>query len=419
MKITNVKIKQLNPSEYNPRSWDQSATENLTESIKRYGIVDPIIVNGAENRKNIVIGGHFRLKIAEDLGFTEIPVVYLDIPNIEKEKELNLRLNQNTGAWDYELLKNFDVDMLLDIGFDDTVLSHIWDEQLGVGDDEFNVEEELEQINDPQSRLGQVYKLGRHYLLCEDATDSSTIQTFLDSVQVDMIYCDPPYNISLDYNKGIGNKNTYGGSTNDSKTDQEYKDFITATLQNGLSVANDNTHIFYWCDERYIGLIQEIYQEQGIDNKRVCLWIKNNFNVTPNVAFNKVYEPCVYGTRGKPYLDEDVTKYHEILNKEVDSGNRTIDDIQDLFNIWLAKRIPTQEYEHPTEKPPTLHEKPLKRCTKPGDVVLDLFGGSGSTLVACEQLNRTCYIVEIEPTFCDLIINRYKKLTREEAVLCE
>lgn len=418
MKITNVKIAQLNPSEYNPRSWDQQAIDNLTESIKRYGIVDPIIVNGAESRKNIVIGGHFRLKIAKDLGYTEIPVVYVDIPDIEKEKELNLRLNQNTGAWDYELLKNFDVEMLLDIGFDDSDLSHIWDEQLGVSDDEFNVEEELEQIKEPKSRLGQVYKLGRHYLHCGDATDISAIQTFLDSVQVDMIYCDPPYNISLDYNKGIGNKKTYGGSTNDSKTDREYKEFITTTLQNGLSVASENTHVFYWCDERYIGLIQEIYQGLKIDNKRVCLWIKNNFNVTPNVAFNKVYEPCVYGTRGKPYLDENVTKYHEILNKEVDSGNRTIDDIQDLFNIWLAKRIPTQDYEHPTEKPPTLHEKPLKRCTKPGDVVLDLFGGSGSTLVACEQLNRTCYMVEIEPVFCDLIINRYEKLTREEAVLC-
>ncbi|PJA39676.1 hypothetical protein CO179_04765, partial [candidate division WWE3 bacterium CG_4_9_14_3_um_filter_39_7] len=155
----------------------------------------------------------------------------------------------------------------------------------------------------------------------------------------------------------------------------------------------------------------------GIENKRVCLWIKNNFNVTPNVAFNKVYEPCVYGTIGSPYLATNVTKYHEILNKEVDSGNRAIDDIIDLFNIWLVKRIPTQDYEHPTEKPSTLHEKPLKRCTKPGDIVLDLFGGSGSTMMACEQLNRACYMVEIEPIFCDLIIRRYQQLTGKEAVL--
>ena len=170
-----------------------------------------------------------------------------------------------------------------------------------------------------------------------------------------------------------------------------------------------------WCDETYIGLIQELYKELGIENKRVCLWIKNNQNPTPQVAFNKAYESCVYGTKGKPYLNKNIHNFNEVLNKEIGTGNRLLDDIEDYLNIWLVKRLPSNLYEHPTEKPVTLHEKPLRRCTKPGDKILDLFGGSGSTLIACQQMKRTAYLVEIEPIFCDLIIRRFEKFTNEKA----
>ena len=123
----------------------------------------------------------------------------------------------------------------------------------------------------------------------------------------------------------------------------------------------------------------------------------------------------MYGTRGKPYLSPKIQNLNELMNKEIGNGNRVIDDIMDLFNIWLAKRIPGQDYEHPTEKSPTIHEKALRRCTKPGDAVLDLCGGSGSTLIACEQLKRRAFLSEIEPIFCDLIIRRYEALTKTKA----
>lgn len=410
---------KLRPAEYNPRKWDEVAAKKLAESIKRFGLIDPIIVNGASNRKNIVIGGHFRLEVAKNLGITQVPVVYVNIPTIEKEKELNLRLNRNTGEWDFELLKDFDVELLLDVGFDDADLSHIWDDNLGIEDDEFDVEKELEKIKEPKTKLGDIFQLGSHRLICGDATDPEVVKKLVQDEKVSMLYCDPPYNISLDYNNGIGANGKYGGKTNDRKSGEEYKAFLKKTLENGLGVSLPNSHIFYWCDENYIGLIQEKYKELGITSKRVCLWIKNNQNVTPQTAFNKVYEPCVYGTRGNPYLSPSVRNLNEVLNKEVGTGNRLTDDILDLFNIWLAKRLPSQDYEHPTEKPPTLHEKALRRCTKAGDIVLDLFGGSGSTLIACEQLKRRAFLSEIEPIFCDLIIRRYEKLTGKEAKLCK
>ena len=160
--------------------------------------------------------------------------------------------------------------------------------------------------------------------------------------------------------------------------------------------------------------MQEIYKAAGIDQKRLCFWIKDNQNPVPKVAFNKATELCLYGTRGSPYLSDKIKNLNEALNKELTTGARLLDDIMDLFNIWLAKRLPTSQYEHPTEKPPTLYEKALRRCSKPGDAILDMTAGSGSLMVACHQLKRAAYLVEIEPIFCQLILNRYERLTNEK-----
>jgi len=415
IQTTQVSVNDLISPDYNPRKWSQDQIKNLKESIKRFGLVDPIIVNSAPERKNIIIGGNFRFNIAKQLGFKEVPVIYLNIPDIEKEKELNLRLNRNTGEWDFELLKNFDIEILMDVGFDNNDLSKIWDENLETEDDDFDTQKELEKIKEPKTKVGDIIQLGNHLLICGDSTDPKVIEKLSKEKVVDMIYSDPPYNISLDYNKGIGGKGKYGGQTNDSKTESEYLEFLQKSLQNGLSISKPDCHVFYWNDENHIGLIQGLFKEIGIENKRTCLWIKNGFSPTPNNAFNKCYEACIYGTIGKPYISDSLRNLNEIMNKEVGSGNRTIDDILDLLNIWLVKRLPGGEYEHPTEKSPTLHEKAIRRCTKVGDTVLDLFGGSGSTLIACEQLKRKCLMVEYEPIFCDLIISRYTKLTGKEA----
>ena len=365
----------------------------------------------------MVIGGHFRLHIAKELGISEVPVVYLNIPNLEREKELNLRLNKNTGDWDYELLKEFDTELLLDIGFNDLDLSNIWDDVLEIEEDEFNVEEELQNIKIPKTKLGDLYKIGTHKLICEDSTKKEPYDKLFKTEKADIVYSDPPFNIGLNYNKGIGNKRNYGGKTNDKKSYDEYAEFIKSFLQYSLIFTKPNAHIFTWCDQNFIGLIQQTYKQLNISHKRVCLWIKNNQNATPHIAFNKAYEPCVYGTLGKPFLSNTVKNLNELLNKEIGTGNRLLDDIQDYLEIWLVNRLSTPEYEHPTQKPVTLHEKPLRRCSKPGDLVLDAFGGSGSTLIACEQLKRKAYLIEKEPIFCDLIIRRYERLTNEKAEL--
>lgn len=417
IKVVHVPVDDLKPAAYNPRRHSREAAEKLRDSISRFGLIDPIIANSAPKRRNIVIGGHFRITIAREMGYETVPVVYVRIPDVKKEKELNLRLNRNIGEWDFELLKNMDLDLLLDVGFDNVDLASIWDEALSADDDNFDVEKELAKIKKPSCKLGELYALGEHRLIIGDSTDKATIEHLMKKDRADMVYSDPPFNIGFDYAGGISGKGKYGGTTKDARTATEYRTFIATAMKNSLAVSKKDTHVFWWCDQRYIGMFQSLYEDLNITNRRVTLWVKNGFNVTPNVAFNKSYEPCVYGTVGTPYLNERATNFTEILNKEVSTGNRALDDIIDIFDIWLARRLPGQDYTHPTEKPTTLHEKPLRRCTRPGDIVLDLFGGSGSTLIACEQMKRKARLVEIDPVFAQVILNRYENFTGKKAKL--
>lgn len=405
-----VSIGDLKMSEYNPRKHTKDQANKLKESIERFGMVDPIICNKAVSRENIVIGGHFRVKVSKELGFTTLPVVYLDIPDIEKEKELNIRLNKNTGEWDFELLKSFNFELLSDIGFSDIDLK-FWDAGLDTKDEEFDEEKELKEIQNPITQLGDIILLGSHKLICGDSTDPNVLKKLFGDEKASMIYSDPIYNIKLDYNKGVGGKQKYGGSVIDTRTNEEYKDFIHRSISTALAVCEKDLHIFYWCDESYIWLFQTLYRELGIRNKRVCLWIKNGQSPTPNTAFNKCYEPCVYGIIGQPFLHTSSQGLNEVLNKEMTAGNNLISEINDDMNIWLERRLSSKDYEHATSKPPKLHVKAIHRCTRPNEIILDCFSGSGSTLIAAHQLKRRVYAVELEPVFCDLTIRRFEKLT--------
>lgn len=416
VKIVYVPPEQLKPADYNPRTIDPALFERLKESIKEEGFVDPAIANSAPSRKNIIIGGHQRVRAAIEIQLAKIPVIYLNIPNLLAEQKLNLRLNRLLGDFDDNKLINFDIEMLLAAGFNDLDLGNIWDNALETEDDSFDVEKAVAEIKIPVTKPGDIFRLGNHILICGDATDPAVVKKIAKVKSVHMIYCDPPYNIGFDYVNGLTTKGKYQGhQTNDKLSNGKYGVFLGSSMENALAVAKDDVHVFYWCDETYICLIQNLFEHYGLKNRRVCLWLKNNFNMTPQVAFNKAMEPCVYATRGKPFLAPTLTNLNEVMNKEVTSGNRLSDDILDLLNIWLVKRVAAQEYQHPTEKPPTLHEKALRRCTRPGDTVLDLFGGSGSTLIACEQMKRKCLTVELEPVFCDVIIKRFESLTQTHA----
>ncbi len=409
------KVSDLVAHPKNPRSLSDKQKKDLETSITKLGFAEiPAI-----NTDNQVLAGHARLKCLTALGRAD-EIIDVRVPNrtlTEKEcEEYMIRSNKNTGSWNHELLQAFDTEFLLDIGFDDTDLGDIWDDVLELEDDDFNIDKEVEKAKKTDIKDGQMFKLGNHRLLCGDSTNKETVQKLVGDERIDCIYSDSPYNINLSYDKGVGGKANYQGNVDDNKSDAEFRKFTVDTLSNGLSVTKKDAHIFWWCSQCYVGMIQSVFEELELKYKSTCLWIKNGFSPLPQSAFNRCYEPCVHSTRGKPYLSSTHTKFNEILNTDIGNGNATHDDIESMIDIWLAKRLSTDEYEHPTQKPITLHERPLLRCTKIGDNVLDLFGGSGSTLLACEQLKRKAFLVEQSPIFCQLIINRYEHFTGNKAI---
>ena len=353
LEIIQTPINNLILADYNSRKWSTNQKEQLKQSIKKFGVVDPILVNSAENRKNIIIGGHFRFTVLKELKFESVPVIYLNIPDLEKEKELNLRLNKNQGEFDFDLLSNFQQDFLSEIGFNKTELEEIYNLNTDTNNDEFNIQTELDLIKVPKSKLGDIYELGKHRLICGDSTDINVIKKLLGENKIDMVYCDPVYNIGLSYRNGIGGTKNYGGSATDNKTKKEYENFLSKTIENALSVCNKDAHFFYYCDQIYVPMIANLYESLGIRFRRICIWLKG---------------------------------------------------------------LDGQSYEHPTEKPITLHDKPIKRCTKLNDNILSLFGGSGGDLIASEQLGRKCFMVELDPVFVDLIIRRYEKFTNSKVI---
>ena len=401
------KVNDLIPQSVNPRTITTTQMSALKKSLAKFNLVEipAIDLDGK------ILAGHQRIKALQLLGRGE-ECIDVRIPNRAltegESKEYLIGSNALGGDWDYDLLKSFDLDLLLDVGFDGTELSKIWDTELKADDDTFDTEAEVKKIKITTIKRGDLLLLGNHKLLCADATDPRAIQALFGDERTNMIYSDPPYNIGLDYDKGVGNKASYGGTVDDNKSPKGYKTFIRQTLEAALTVSTKDTHVFYWCDEAWVWLFQTLYTELGIKNRRLNIWLKNNASPTPTVAFNKVIELCVYGTLGSPYLAKHLANCTEILNANVGTGNTLLED---MGNVWGAKRIGASEYEHPTSKPPSLHEKAIKRCTKPNDIILDSFSGSASTLMCAESLKRRVYSLENEPIFCELARRRYEKLT--------
>ena len=416
--LTTRLVSELTVNGYNPRKISEKEKNNLQDSINEFGRVVPIVLN-VGSRENIIIGGEQRIYIYADLGYKEVECM---IPSrelsIDEEKELNLRLNHNTGSWDEELLKEFDMDILLGVGFGDEELHNIFD-NVDLDEDDFNVEKAIKETIQPIVKNGEVWQLGHHRLLVGDSTDLDLVQKMMSGDQADIVWCDVPYNIGLDYTKGIGGNSSYQGSfskKDDSKKDTDYLSFLNASMDVTKAIANDNSHFFYWSDSSYIWMMQTLYEQHDIKNKRVCMWVKNNQNPTSKIAFNKVYEPCTYGVLGKPYLNTNMNSVNEILNQEVTTGNQVHDELIDMIDIWIEKRDAVNSYLHPTQKPVTLNEKPFKRCSAPGHIIFSGFAGSGSDLIACETLNRKWRGVEQDPIFATIIIKRWETFTGSKAI---
>lgn len=402
-------VKDLLPWQENPRKISKQALGKLKEKITQNGFHSVIVID----TDNTILSGNQRKVALMELGINTVDVM---IPSRKlsdaERRRIGIESNINDGEWDFEKLKSFDLELLQFAGFDEKELVKFWDEEKDTKDDKFDVDKELKKIKTPQIKLGDLIIMGNHKLLCSSSTDITAVKKLFGDDRATAVYSDPPFNIGLSYDKGVGNKSNYGGTFDDNQSPEAYKEFIRQVLTSSLAISTKDTHVAFWCDEAWVWVFQTLYMELGVKNRRLNIWIKNNSSPIPTVAFNKCAEYCVYGTKGSPYLSDLVKNLNEIQNKNCTTGNQLLEDIS---NIWATKRLPSNQMEHPTSKNPELHHKFIMRCTKPGDIIFDAFSGSASTIICAEQLDRKVYSLEIEPVFCDLAIRRYEKMTGRKA----
>jgi DNA modification methylase len=402
-------VKDLLPWAENPRKISRESLERLKDKIKQNGFHDVLVID----TDNTILSGNQRRVALTQLNVKEVNVLVPNRNLTEKERQtIGIESNVSDGEWSFEKLKSFNLDILQFAGFDEKELVKFWDEEKDTKDDKFDVSKELKKIKIPKSERGDLIIMGDHKLLCASSTDIYAVQQLFGEHKATAIYSDPPFNIGLSYDKGVGNKSSYGGSFDDNQSPEEYKEFIRKVLKSSLAVSTKDVHVAFWCDEAWVWVFQTLYMESGVKNRRLNIWVKNNSSPTPTVAFSKCTEFCVYGSKGSPYLSDLHKNLNEIQNKDLGNGNQLLNDIT---NLWAIKRLPSNQMEHPTSKNPELHHKFIMRCTKPGDIIFDAFSGSASTMICAEQLGRKVYSLEIEPIFCDLAIKRYEKLTGRKA----
>lgn len=410
MKIIEVPIEQLKPAEYNPRFMTEKQAKELEKSIKEFGLVDPLIVNRHKGRENIVIGGHQRFKIASNLGFKTVPVVYVDLDE-KKERELNLRLNKNLGDWDWDLLANFEIEELKEVGFSDEEL----DKFIGLEEDDFDAEAEYEKILEPTTKLGDLWQLGEHRLLCGDSTQKASYEALLGQKKASLVFTDPPYNVGYDYTvtyvKGRARKNKFH-TFNDNKNEEEFKDFIFNVFNNCYQFSLNSACFYCWHASKTEYLFRLGIEMAAWYIAQTLHWLKNGTTFSRGLDYLYANEPCYYGwKRGEKHFNNKkaVKDFKNIIALD-------INDFKDLPNIWYENRDKIKEYGHPTQKPIRLAERALKKHSKQGDIILEPFNGSGSTMMACGQLKRKCYAIELDPKYVDVAIKRWELFTNNKAI---
>jgi DNA modification methylase len=386
--------------------------ERLKQSFERFNLVEVPAVD----TDGTILAGHQRVKVLIALGRGD-EMVDVRVPNRkltdEEAERYMIGSNSIHADWDYDLLKGFEPSLLVELGFDQKELDDLWNQRLK--NDDFDVETELEKIKEPTTKPGDIILLGTSKLICGDSLKPETLQKLFGDERATAIISDPKFNISVNYDKGIGGKANYGGHVDDNMSDEDYVEFLRKSMQVALAVTKEDAHVFYFSDQTYIWAIQTLYRELGLTNRRVCIWLKSPANPVPGVAMNKCYEPCSYATRGKPYIVKGVNKTNEVMNAEMTTGDDLLLQALDMVDVWPVKRIAGSSYSHSTQKPSELYEKAIRRCTRMNDIILDSFSGSSSLIMAGVKLKRRVYAVEIEPAFCDLAIKRYEALTGEKA----
>ena len=382
MLIEKKNTADLLPADYNPRKDlkpGDAEYEKLKRSIEQFGYVEPVIWNKTTGR---VVGGHQRLKVLMDMGITEVECVVVEMDE-SQEKALNIALNKISGDWDKDKLAlliadlqgtDFDVSLT---GFEPAEIDDLFKDTLkdGIKDDEFDVDTELQKPT--FSKVGDVWSLGRHRLVCGDSTKAETYDLLMGGVKANLVITDPPYNVNYE--------GSAGKIKNDNMADEAFYNFLLdAYTQMHSAMADDASIYVFHADTEGLNF-RRAFADAGFYLSGCCIWKKQSL-VLGRSPYQWQHEPCLYGWKknGK----------HQWYTGRKET------------TIWEFDK-PKKNGDHPTMKPIPLLAYPIMNSTMSNAVVLDPFGGSGSTLITCEQTDRICYTIELDEKFCDVIVKRY------------
>lgn len=388
MEFKKVKIDSLIHADYNPRKdlkADDSEYEKIKRSIQEFGYVEPVIVNqhGCEDGKYLIVGGHQRTKVLKDLGYGEIDCVVVDVDK-NKEKALNIALNKITGEWDFSALahlldelKSEDYDIEI-TGVDFAEAEKLWDEHIKKDDEE---EEELPDVpGESVIQTGDIIRLGKHKMICGDATKSEDINKLMDGQKAKLTVTDPPYFISY-----TGKTSDALTIQNDNLNDEEAYKFLLEAFNRLYELSDDGASIYIFHADAKGLLFRKAFVDSGFKHSQCCIWVKNTF-VIGRQPYQWQHESCIFGWKptGSHYWNGD----------------------RKQGTVWNFDK-PRVNDVHPTMKPIPLIEYIIKNSSKYGDLIVDTFLGSGTTILAADNAGRICYGSELDPKYCQVIIERW------------
>lgn len=379
-----VPVAEIKPDERNARKHSDEQIMELRRSLREFGFVNPLLID--KDKK--IIAGHGRLIAAVAEGMTAVPCIFVEHLTEAQRRAYMLADNRlaEHATWDINLL-NEELKFLDNLGFDVTITGFDLPEleQEAVDD---GYEPELPAIS--KSQEGQIYRLGRHRLMCGDSTNAEDVALLMHGTQADILLTDPPYNV--DYKGKTKEELTI---ENDAQSDDAFLEFLVKAFTNAQEHMKPGAVFYIWHADSNGYVFRAAVQEAGLTVRQCLIWVKNSM-VMGRQDYQWKHEPCLYGWKeGAGHLWASDRKQTTVL--EFDR--------------------PTRSKEHPTMKPIPLFDYQMQNNTKGGDVVLDLFGGSGTSIMAAEQNGRTCYCMEKDPRYVDVIIDRWEKFTGETAVL--
>ena len=431
MKIIELATDELTPYANNPRNNDAAVTA-VAASIKEFGFKIPIVVD----KENVIVAGHTRLRAAQLLGLDTVPVIRADDLTDDQVRAFRLADNKTAelAEWDDEKL-NLELAQLSDFdmaafGFDEL------DDTADVDEIDDDPEEMAAAIEEPTTQLGEVWQLGRHRLVCGDSTDKAVLVKLMDGEKADLLLTDPPYNVALGQNGGHAirpseakqlHRRTDGLTIdNDSwESDEEFIDFLVSAFRAALENIRAGAAFYIWYADTQALNFREATAKAGLQVRQNLVWVKSNFALGRQ-DYQWQHEPCLYGWKdGAAHYFTDSRTETTVFEDRVNVNKLTKEQMKALIKELLADRMsttvihedkPSKSVEHPTMKPLKLLARQIRNSTRTGEKVLDTFGGSGSTLLTCEQLGRVCYTAELDPKYCDVIIQRWEKATGNKAV---